>query len=135
MNQRYLLDTNVCIALERGRDQRLRDRVASHPLHSLCICEIVWAELRVGTFLAVDPELARLKIEPFSYLISFPFDRAAAECYAEIRSRLQREGRLIGGNDMQIAAIALAYGLILVSHNSREFSRVPGLLLEDWQSP
>jgi predicted nucleic acid-binding protein len=46
---------------------------------------------------------------------------------------IQRQGQLIGGNDMQIAATALAHGLILVTHNTREFSRVPGLQLEDWQ--
>ena len=133
MSLRYLLDTNVCIALERGRDQGLRDRVASHSLTSLSICEVVWAELLVGTRLATNPAQAKLKIEPFSRLTSFPFDRAAAECYADIRVHLQRQGQLIGGNDLQIAAIALAHGLTLVTHNTREFSRVPELLLEDWQ--
>jgi tRNA(fMet)-specific endonuclease VapC len=134
MNPRYLLDTNVCIGLERGRDQGLRDSVALHPLGSLSICEIVWAELLVGTRLAANPAQARLKIEPFSQLTSFPFDRAAAEHYADIRVYLQRQGQLIGGNDLQIAAIALAHSLTLVTHNTREFARVPNLLLEDWQS-
>ena len=62
-----------------------------------------------------------------------PFDRASAERYAELRADLQRQGQIIGGNDMQIAAIALVHGLILVTHNTREFSRIPGLSLEDWQ--
>ena len=64
---------------------------------------------------------------------SLPFDDRAADEYGRIRAHLAGLGTLIGPNDLLIASIALANGLILVSHNTREFSRVPGLKLDDWQ--
>jgi tRNA(fMet)-specific endonuclease VapC len=71
--------------------------------------------------------------EFFSELISLPFDGNAAEVYGRIRARLEALGTPISPNDLQIAAIALANNLILVTHNTREFSRVEGLHLEDWE--
>ncbi|MDF9392779.1 MULTISPECIES: type II toxin-antitoxin system VapC family toxin [Methylococcus] len=132
MTQCYLLDTNVCIALERGRHAILRQRVAARPLGQMCICEVVWAELLLAAELSGDYGRARSRIEEFRHLASYPFDRRAAECHAGIRALLQKEGRTIGANDLLIAAIVLANDLILVTHNTREFSRVPGLRLEDW---
>lgn len=67
-------------------------------------------------------------------MASLPFDDAAAEICGEIRASLARQGTPIGPHDVQIAAIAIARGLILISHNTREFSRVDGLRLEDWQA-
>ena len=94
----------------------------------------LWAELELGAHLSPKGYArARAQIEVFSLLPQWPFDRASAERYAELRADLQRQGQLIGGHDMQIAAIALVHGLILVTHNTREFSRVSGLRLEDWQ--
>ncbi|MBX9679382.1 MAG: type II toxin-antitoxin system VapC family toxin [Gemmataceae bacterium] len=66
---------------------------------------------------------------------SLPFDDAAAEIYGAIRADLTGRGMLIGGNDMMIAAIALAKSCTLVPHNTAEFSRVAGLAIEDWQLP
>lgn len=60
-------------------------------------------------------------------------DQCARRC-AEIRGQLERSGRVIGPHDLQIAAIAFQHGLTLVTHNTREFSRIPGLKLEDWES-
>jgi len=64
---------------------------------------------------------------------SVPFDDAAAEAYGRLRAHLTTTGQLIGPNDLLIAAIALANGLTLVTHNTAEFSRVPGLVIDDWQ--
>lgn len=69
--------------------------------------------------------------EPFT---SLPFGDDGAEQYGLIRAELKRQGRPIGANDLLIAATALAYDLTLVTHNTREFSRVPGLRLEDWEA-
>jgi tRNA(fMet)-specific endonuclease VapC len=66
---------------------------------------------------------------------SLPFDNAAARDYASIRSHLATAGQPIGPNDTMIAAIARSRGTTLVTHNTAEFSRVPGLLIEDWQTP
>jgi tRNA(fMet)-specific endonuclease VapC len=65
--------------------------------------------------------------------VSFPFDDHAAEEYGKLRQHLARQGTPIGPNDLMIASICLANGLTVVTHNTTEFSRVPGLSLEDWQ--
>ncbi len=135
MNSQYLLDTNVCIEIARGRHRGIQKRIRALSYGEVAICSIVWAELELGARLSQKGYArARTQIEVFSLLPQWPFDRASAERYAELRADLQRRGQLIGGNDMQIAAIALAHGLILVTHNTREFSRIPGLQLEDWQT-
>lgn len=134
MTSQYLLDTNVCIEIARGRYPGIQKRMAVLSYGEVTICSIVWAELELGAHLSPKGYArARTQIEVFSLLPQWPFDRTSAERYAELRADLQRRGQLIGGNDMQIAAIALAHGLILVTHNTREFSRIPGLQLEDWQ--
>ena len=69
----------------------------------------------------------------FDQFVSLPFDDASAEAYGRLRAELARRGTPIGPNDLMIAAIALAYDLTLVTHNTAEFSRVPGLRLEDWE--
>ena len=65
-------------------------------------------------------------------LQSLPFDSACVPPYARVRDRLERQGNLIGGNGRMIAAIALAHGLTVVTHNGGEFKRVPGLRVDDW---
>ena len=67
--------------------------------------------------------------------MSLPFDDRAAEEYGKIRAHLSSAGTLIGPNDLIIAATALAHACTVVTRNTREFSRVPGLLLEDWERP
>ncbi len=71
--------------------------------------------------------------DAFGHWVRLSFDDAGAERYGEIRAHLQRGGNLIGGNDLLIAATALAYDLTLITHNTTEFTRVPGLSVEDWQ--
>jgi tRNA(fMet)-specific endonuclease VapC len=71
----------------------------------------------------------------FAPYVSLPFDDHAADAYARIRADPEQQGRRIGPDDLLIAAIALAHDLTLVTHNTREFSRVNGLQLEDWQMP
>ena len=68
-----------------------------------------------------------------AYFPLLPFDEVAAQKYGEIRADLARQGLMIGPNDLQIAAIAVVHGVTLVTHNTREFSRVAGLLLDDWE--
>lgn len=132
---RYLLDTNVCIEILRGRNDVLKRRLVQQSFADLSLCAIVWAELQCGARLAQQPERERARLEAaFGCWPRLPFDDSAAECYGEIRASLQRSGQLIGSNDMLIAATAKANDLILVTHNTREFNRVPGLLVEDWQA-
>ena len=130
----YLLDTNVCIEILRGRNSALKMRLATKSLNELVLCSVVWAELQCGARLAQNPqqELAKL-LDAFGDWPRRPFDDSAAEAYGEIRAHLQRAGRLIGGNDLLIAAIAQTNGLTLATHNTGEFTRVPHLPVEDWQ--
>ena len=67
-------------------------------------------------------------------LESLPFDDPAAEIYGQLRTALEKQGKLIGPYDLLIAATALAHGVTLVTHNTEEFKRVPDLTLEDWQT-
>ena len=132
---RYLLDTNVCIEILRGRNPGLKSRLAAQSLNDLVLCSVVWAELQCGARLAQNPpqELAKLH-DAFGHWPRLPFDDAAAEAYGEIRAHLQRAGRQIGGNDLLIAAIAHTNDLTVVTHNTGEFARVPDLPVEDWQA-
>lgn len=133
---RFALDTNVCIQVLRGRSEPLRLRLSGVAPTDLGLPAIVWAELLVGAHLSSRGyEQERQRLEPFLLLTQLPFDREAAEHYAHIRIHLQEAGQLIGERDLQIAAIARARGLSLVTHNTREFGRVPGLSVVDWEAP
>ncbi len=78
----------------------------------------------------------RAKVDAFVRpLVSLPFDIAEAEAQARLRFHLESRGATIGPYDLQIAAIALVHRLTVVTHNVAEFSRVPGLTVEDWQAP
>jgi tRNA(fMet)-specific endonuclease VapC len=134
MKPRYLLDTNVCIEIIRGQQSTLQKRMRVLAVGEIAICSIVWAELELGARLSTKGYArVRAQIEPFLQLPQFVFDRTCAEHHAIIRTALQTQGRMIGCHDLQIAAIALANDLILVTHNTREFARVPGPKFEDWK--
>lgn len=129
----YLLDTNAVVALMKNNACVLAQvrRVGRTELH---LCAPVEAELWFGVYKSgrlVENRQSLLTL--LSWLPSLPFSSEATPYFGEIRAALARQGQPIGPYDLQIAAIALAHGLILVTHNTREFSRVPGLQLEDWQ--
>ncbi len=106
------------------------------PRQDVVLCDIVKAELYYGAYRGtrLESNLA-LYQEFFGEFVSLPFDGNAAVVYGRIRAQLEALGTPIGPNDLQIAAIALANNLILVTHNTREFSRVDGLRIEDWELP
>jgi tRNA(fMet)-specific endonuclease VapC len=130
----YLLDTNTCILYLTRRNSAVVEKVMTIPRQDIVLCDIVKAELYYGAYKGtrLESNLA-LYQEFFSELVSLRFDGNAAAVYGRIRARLEASGTPIGPNDLQIAAIALANDLILVTHNTREFSRVEGLRLEDWE--
>jgi tRNA(fMet)-specific endonuclease VapC len=133
---KYLLDTNTCIRIINGRSQAVRARLLTVPPSDVAICSIVRAELFYGSAKSQTPAASRKKQDVFlAPFATLPFDDAAANAYGQLRADLEKAGTPIGPLDMQIAAIALAQQLILVTHNSREFSRIQGLQLEDWESP
>lgn len=133
---KYLLDTNVCIAYLRGKNPLVRQRFALHPAADITLCSVVVGELRHGAEKGANPAAEHAKVDAFAApYVSHPFDDAAAAVYGTIRHALEAAGQVIGPYDLQIAAIALARHLTLVTHNTAEFSRVPGLALEDWEVP
>jgi len=132
---KYLLDTNTCIRYLNGRPVSLRQRLQSLPPDEVAVCAPVKAELFYGA--AKSTHSARTRAIQQAFLdpyVSLPFDDDAAQVYGLIRADLATRGTPIGPNDLLIAAIALATGLTLVTHNTREFSRVTGLLIEDWEA-
>lgn len=131
----YLLDTNIWIIYLKAVETTVRARLEQTTPADLATCSVVWAELLHGARKYADLAQRERRIETtLSPLANLPFDLAAARHYARIRDHLERAGQVIGGNDLMIAAIALAHGLTLVTHNSAEFQRVPGLPVEDWSA-
>jgi tRNA(fMet)-specific endonuclease VapC len=130
----YLLDSNAWIGLLRQREPKLLARVQREPPGNIVLCSVVVGELLFGARRSRNPPAALSQVRMFcAPYVSLPFDDRAADEYSIIRALLTTLGQLIGQNDLLIAAIALANGLTLVTHNTAEFSRVPQLLLEDWQ--
>ncbi len=129
---KVVLDTNTCIyalKLRGGVAERLRE----HSPDEIKVTIITVAELWFGARKSVRPQATRNEIDAFlGPLEILPFDRAAADAYAEIRLTLERSGRPIGERDLLIASIAQAHNLAVITHNVSEFGRVPHLVTEDW---
>ena len=130
----WLLDTNVCIHLLNERCPEIEYNFRLHSPADIALCSIVKAELIFGARNSqkVEANLNRLRCF-FAPLTSLPFDDRCAEEYGLIRADLTVQGKLIGPNDLLIAAVARAYDAILVTHNMNEFSRITGIKLEDWE--
>lgn len=128
-----LLDTDVLIHFLNGSDDGIRERMLALPPSDGKLCSVVKAELLYGARASerVDDNLARLA-ELFALYDSLPFDDDAAAHYGLLRAQLRRAGTPIGGNDMLIAAIALAHDASVATRNAREYRRVPGLRVEAW---
>lgn len=131
---KYLLDTNVCIIYLKARNLNLKQKLESVAIQEMAVCSIVKAELSFGAMKSANPErnftLQQAFLEQF---VSLSFDDLAATTFGVIRSQLEIKGTPIGAYDLQIAAIALANNLTLVTHNTQEFRRVEGLQVEDWE--
>ncbi len=128
----YLLDTNILSDLIRQPAGRIRDRIAECGEERICTSIVVASELRFG---AAKKGSARLTAQMEAVLGAIgvlPLDEPADRHYAEIRQALEQAGTPIGGNDLLIAAHALALGRTLVTANEGEFRRVPGLMVENW---
>lgn len=129
---RYLLDTNLCIRVLRDRPAGLRDRFNAEA-SGLCISTIVLTELLHGAAKSARPIENREEVERFvARLTLLPFDEEAAAHAGDIRATLERVGKKIGGYDVLIAGHARSKGLIVVTGNLGEFTRVDGLRCEDW---
>ena len=129
---RYMLDTNLCIRVLRDRSQSIRARFNAEA-DGLSISTIVLTELLHRAAKSARPIENRTEVERFAARLEvLPFDVEAADHAGDIRATLEREGRPIGGYDVLIAGHARSRGLVVVTGNLGEFSRVDGLRCEDW---
>jgi tRNA(fMet)-specific endonuclease VapC len=120
--------------LRRGQASNISIKLAAAVSGSVVLCSIVVAELIFGAHRGARKQQTLAQVRTFcGRFQSLHFDDRAAEEYGEIRAHLTALGNQIGPNDLLIASIARANGLILVKHNTGEFARVPGRKLEDWQ--
>ena len=129
----YMLDTNMCIYVLNNHSDQLRHKFKT--VKNLCISLVTYAELCFGVENS-KPSLIRQRREQLHafarLLLIEALDQEVSWYYGRIRSRLKRQGRLIGNNDLFIASHALSLGAVLVTNNVREFNQVPDLTVENW---
>ena len=130
-----MLDTNIVAFAKNNRPEIVLERMRRFDPGDLCVSAVTLAELEYGVFNSSNPERNQLALTLFLANIDvIPFGDDAAVEYGRIRADLRRKGTPIGANDLMIAAHAKSLGMTLVTNNTREFSRVEGLMLEDWAS-
>lgn len=132
MATRYLLDSDICIHAVKQRASRLMRRLDANT-GRCALSVITYGELCFGRARSARPaETAGNLAALLETVQVLPLPAAAADRYGTLRAQLEQAGRPIGGNDLWIAAHALSAELILVTNNEREFTRVPGLRVENW---
>ena len=127
-----LLDTNICIYIINAKPPAVLERFRQYRMGDIGLCSVVAAELAFGVAKS-DSARNRQALEMFlAPLIILPFDTAAVWVYGDLRADLERRGTRIGSLDTMIAAHALSQQALLITNNTREFSKVPGLQLDNW---
>ena len=130
---KYMLDTNIIIYAKNNRPELVLKKLRQFKPEDLCISAISVAELEYGAENSSRPEINRAALYVLLSNISvLPFDSNSAYEYGKIRHFLKARGEMIGSNDLLIAAHAKANNLTLVTNNTNEFERVPGLKIENW---
>jgi len=130
---KFLLDTNICVFLIRNQSERVRDHIRRRRVGDIGVSAIAESELRFGADKSSDPEKNHAVLERFFLTLPvLAFDSGCAREYGRIRAFLEKKGTPIGSLDTLIAAHALSGEMTVVTNNTREFKRVPGLRVEDW---
>jgi tRNA(fMet)-specific endonuclease VapC len=129
----YMLDTDICSYVMKRSNELLLKRLKEVAVADVCISVITKSELLYGVEISKKANQDEAALNAFlSYIEVLEFPDKASPHYASIRAHLKKSGTLIGANDLFIAAHAQSLGLTLVTHNTREFGRVPRLAIEDW---
>jgi len=132
---KYMLDTNICIALIRQKSAALIQHLTVHEPGEVGISSITLAELAYGVEKSAFREKNQAALQQFLLPMGqAEFDDHAAIAYGKIRADLERAGQSIGSMDLLIGAHALSMSVVLVTNNSKEFQRINGLKVEDWLS-
>lgn len=130
---RYMLDTDTCSYIMKRSNDMVLKRLKKTPVGDIVISVITNAELLYGVEISPRKQQDQASLASFlTYVEVLDFLDRAAYDYAEIRAHLKSRGTMIGANDLFIAAHARSLGLTLVTNNTREFKRVPGLAIENW---
>ena len=140
---KYMLDTNICSYIIKQKPLSVLEKLKTVPIEECGISSITLAELRywVGknkrlhqkSRNAGKPNINEEVIDKFvSHLNIAQFDSLAADAYGDIRAELEQNGKLIGSEDLFIAAHAVSMNSILVTNNIKEFENVPNLIIENW---
>ena len=129
----YLLDTNICIYALNGKHPALTEKLLSISPDDICISSVTVGELEYGAAKSKWSDKTRQMIYAFlSNFAVLSFDETDALLFGRLRSKLAADGTPIGAYDVMIAAQGVNRKLTVVTHNTKEFSRVPGIVLEDW---
>jgi tRNA(fMet)-specific endonuclease VapC len=130
---KYMLDTNICVFLIRRKAPVLLAKLQSFPLGAVGISTMTVAELTFGVEKSQSVAQNHLALQQFLLpLVIAEFDHDAALAYGQIRADLERRGMAIGALDTLIGAHAVSLGSTLVTNNTKEFSRIPSLTIENW---
>ena len=130
---KYLLDTNTCICIINRKPPSAIDRIRAKQPEDIAVSTVTIAELQYGVYRSQKIDQNRIALLEFLVpLTILDCDQGAAAVYGSIRSSLEARGTPIGPMDLLIAAQAMSHGLILVTNNEKEFSRVDGLGIENW---
>jgi tRNA(fMet)-specific endonuclease VapC len=133
MSSGYLLDTNICIYIQRRKPDEVLDRFQKLKPGDAAISVVTWGELLYGAEKSRQRKKALQLLEEFQTFIPvLSMPEKAGKMYGAIRAVLESNGTPIGNNDLWIAAHAKAAGLTVVTNNEREFRRVPGLKVQNW---
>jgi tRNA(fMet)-specific endonuclease VapC len=133
MALRYLLDTNICIYISKEKPRSVLERFESINSGDIAMSLVTYAELLFGAEKSNASEKSKkILLELTTLIPPLPLSLEVAGYYAKIRSFLERKGNIIGNNDLWIASHALTLKTILVTNNTKEFSRVPNLRIENW---
>lgn len=133
MMMRFMMNTDTCIYLKNRRPAKIAEKFAQLKWGEVVMSVITYGELCNGALKSNQPQAALRNTQFLSKRIPVqPITKDVAEVYARIRSSLEKQGAIIGGNDLWIAAHALALNVTLITNNTREFKRVNGLKIENW---
>lgn len=133
MTLRYLLDTNICIYIAKKSPTAVLNRFEQLSIGEVGMSTITYGELIYGAQKSQHPKKTLHILEELASLIPpLPISTDAGKFYGKIRETLEKKGKIIGNNDLWIAAHSLALNVTLVTNNMKEFSRIPHLKLENW---
>jgi tRNA(fMet)-specific endonuclease VapC len=131
----YMLDTDICVSIMLGPTETLHEKLLRTPTQEQVISVITLAELVFGVRISSKPKHNQNVLDAFlQQLTVVEWPEAAASHYADIRASLHRQGKMIGANDLFIAAHARSMGAVLITNNEHEFRRVRGLKIENWST-